>query len=192
MKKLFLIIRAVTAPHIFAFILLTYLYIFHGAFFGSIWLWAAGLLFLTVLPCLAYPLQRSIPKFKDRGREGQRKLAIIFSFVGYLLGTLTAFIFNAPREFKMIFVEYLLCGISIFVSDKVFKFKASGHACGIVGPVAMLLYLKLYVPAIIAAVFFIVPVYISSIKTKRHTPLQLVIGSAIPCLMLVFVHLIFA
>ena len=41
-----------------------------------------GLLFLVVLPLLAYPLQKYIPHFKDSGRDGQRSLAMIFSAAG--------------------------------------------------------------------------------------------------------------
>ena len=190
MNKIFLAIRAMTAPHFFALLLLTLLYVLHPSYFGSIWMLIAGIFCLTVLPILAYPLQKFIPPFKDKGRDGQRKLAIIFSFIGYLLGTLIVFIFNAPIEAKMLFVEYLLCGICIFISDKVFKFKSSGHACGIVGPIAMLVYLGLYIPAAVGALIS-VPVYISSVKTKRHTIIQLVIGSLIPILMLVIDHVLF-
>ena len=190
MNKLFLAIRSITAPHIFAFLILTLLYALRPEYFGSVWFLVVGIVTLTILPLLAYPLQRFIPKFKDKGRAGQRKLAIIFSALGYLLGSVTVIALGAPTELKMLFVEYLLCGISILVSDKVFKFKSSGHACGIVGPVAMLVYLGLYIPAAVAAVIT-VPVYISSIKTKQHTPLQLAVGSIIPIAMLAIDHLIF-
>jgi len=40
----------------------------------SIWHLPGGLLFLSILPTLAYPLQKYILKYKDRGREGQRSL----------------------------------------------------------------------------------------------------------------------
>lgn len=54
---------------------------------------------------------------------------MIFSAVGYLLGTLVAFITDVPVELKIIYLEYLLCGIAMLVLNKVFKLKASGHAC---------------------------------------------------------------
>ena len=190
MNKFFLAIRAVTAPHIFALMLLTLLFIAHPSYLGSVWFFVAGVFCLTVLPMLAYPLQRFIPGFKSRGREGQRTLAMIFSALGYVIGVVIAFAFGAPRELKMVFVEYLLCGISILISSKVFKKKASGHACGIVGPVAMLIYLGLYIPAAVCAVLTI-PVYVSSIKTRRHTPSELILGSIIPVAMLAIVHLVF-
>ena len=190
MNKIFLAIRAVTAPHIFALLLLSLLYVLHPSYFGSIWMLIAGIFCLTVLPLLAYPLQRFIPKFKDKGRDGQRTLAMIFSAFGYVCGVTVAFIFGAPRELKMVFVEYLLCGISILVSSKVFKKKASGHACGVVGPVAMLIYLGLYIPAAVGAVLTL-PVYVSSLKTRRHTASELLLGSIIPVAMLLINHLIF-
>ena len=190
MNKIHQFTRNLTAPHIFALILLVLLYVLRPSYIGNVWFLLAGITFLTVLPILAYPMQKFIPRYKDRGREGQRKLAVIFSFVGYLLGTVTVFLLGAPVELKMVFTEYLLCGICIFIADKVFKYKASGHACGSTGPMAMLVYMGLYIPAAICAAF-IVPVCVSSIKTKRHTPLQLVVGSIIPIAMLVIVHFTF-
>lgn len=173
----------------FAAALLIIVYITHINYFGSIWHLFGALLFLSVLPTLAYPLQRFFKKYKDRGREGQRSLAMIFSFAGYLLGTLTAFVFSVPIELKIIYLEYLLCGIGMLLLNKVFKVKASGHACGIVGPVLLLSYFRLYIPAIIGAVL-IIPVYISSIRTKRHSPAQLICGSIIPAVVLLTIILV--
>lgn len=183
MDKIFKIIRKITIPPVFAAALLIIVYVTHANYFGSIWHLVGTLFFLTILPTLAYPLQKYIPKYKDRGREGQRNLAMIFSFVGYLLGTVVAFVFSAPIELKIIYLEYLLCGIGMLLLNKVFKIKASGHACGIVGPVILFLYFGLYIPAIIGTAL-ILPVYISSVRTKQHTLTQLIGGSAIPAVVL--------
>lgn len=115
MARIFKVIRKITVPPIFAAALLITVYIFHTSYFGSIWHLIGALFFLSALPTLAYPLQRYFKKYKDRGREGQRSLAMIFSFVGYLLGTLTAFVFSAPAELKLICLEYLLCGIGMLL-----------------------------------------------------------------------------
>ena len=37
------------------------------------------ILFLGIIPVLAYPIQALIPSFKEKGRSEQRKLAFIFS-----------------------------------------------------------------------------------------------------------------
>lgn len=191
MEKVFKIIRKITIPPVFAASLLIIVYITHTNYFGSIWHLFGALFFLSVLPTLAYPMQRFFKKYKDRGREGQRSLAMIFSFAGYLLGTLTAFVFSAPIELKIIYLEYLLCGIGMLLLNKVFKIKASGHACGIVGPVLLFLYFGLYIPAIIGTVL-ILPVYISSVRTKQHTLPQLIGGSAIPVVVLLLIILFMA
>lgn len=179
MHELFLVIRKITIPPVFALLLLLLLYAFHPSYFGSIWQLAIAIFCLAVLPTLAYPMQKYVPGFKDKGREGQRTLAMLFSFVGYLAGTIVAFACASPIELKIIYLEYLLCGIGILVVNKVFKMKASGHACGVFGPVVLLIYFRQFVASIISA-FLIVPVFIASVKTNQHTPKQLIGGSVIP------------
>lgn len=190
MNKISFIIRKITVPPVFAAALLMIAYIIYPHYFETIWHMLGGLTFLCILPLLAYPLQKYIPRFKDKGRDGQKSLAMIFSAVGYLLGTLVAFVTEAPVELKIIYLEYLLCGIAMLVLNKVFKLKASGHACGIVGPVLLMLYFKMYIPAIIGTLL-IIPVYVSSLKTKRHTAPQLLGGSFIPLVSLGIISLIY-
>ncbi len=70
------------------------------------------------------------------------------------------------------------------------KLKISGHACGIAGPVALLFYFGLYVQAVVG-ILLTVPVYISSLKTKRHTLPQLIGGSLVPIAAILILKLIF-
>ncbi len=189
MNKVSLAIRKITVPSVFAALLLTTIYIVYPEYFGSVWQLIAGLLFLTILPVTAYPLQKYIPKYADRGREGQRGLAMLFSALGYLLGAGTAFLTAAPVQLKLVYTEYLFCGIAMLVFNKIFKMKASGHACGIVGPVLLLVYFRLFIPALVGVVM-ITPVFVSSIRTKQHTVPQLIGGSIIPAVMLMIVHIL--
>ena len=179
MDTLSKITRKITVPPVFAALLLITVYIAFPDGIGTAWHLLGAIFFLAVLPLLAYPLQKYIPKFRDRGREGQRSLAMLFSFSGYAVGTIVAYIASAPARLKMIYLEYQLCGIAMLVINKAFHLKASGHACGIVGPVAMLCFFGLLIPAVIGTAI-IVPVFLSSIKTKQHTLPQLMGGSAIP------------
>lgn len=174
----------------FAAILLILIYLTYPTYLGTVWQLITGLVFLCILPLLAYPLQKYIPRFKDRGREGQRSLAMLFSAAGYLLGALFAFVSNVPLELKFIYLEYLLCGVAMLLFNKVFKRKASGHACGIVGPILLLFYFRLIIPAVIG-VLLVIPVYISSLRTKQHTLPQLIGGSLIPLFVLILLHLVF-
>ena len=55
---------------------------------------AAAILFLGIVPVLAYPAQRFMPCYKDAGREGQRKLACLFSLAGYALALASGIFFK--------------------------------------------------------------------------------------------------
>lgn len=188
MNKIYKIIRVATVPPIMASALFIVLGAYKTLGFVDALL---GILFLGILPILSYPLQPFIPYYKDKGREGQRNLAIIFSVAGYILGCVLALIFNAPlNTVVFIYLDYLISGVLIAIFNKLFHLKASGHACGIIGPVAMLVYMGLYIPAIIGAVITVF-VFISSIKMKRHTLPQLIVGSAITVFALLFLTLFF-
>lgn len=190
LDKFYLFIRKITIPSVFAIVFLLVTYFLQTALIGSPLNLILGIFFLGILPMLGYPLQKYIPYFKDKGRDGQRYLAMIFSAAGYLLGILSAFLTNAPSALLAVYTEYLLCGIAILVVNKLFHLKASGHSCGISGPVLLFLYFKMYLSAIIGTIF-IIPVIVSSIKTKRHTAKQLFGGIAIAFCCMVIVSLIF-
>ena len=51
-----------------ALVSLTLLYVYRPAMFGGAPHYAMALLFLTVFPLLAYPLQPFLPKFRGAGR----------------------------------------------------------------------------------------------------------------------------
>ncbi len=191
MKEFSFLIRKISIPPVFAACLLTLTFILRRQYIGAPWHLAIGLISLAVLPTLAYPLQRFIKGYKDRGREGQRTLAMIFSFVGYLVAVASALILPSPEELKLIYLEYLLCGISILVFNNGFHLKASGHACGIVGPVLLALRFRMFIPSAVGALL-VVPVFYASLSTKRHTAWQLVGGASISGICLAFLCLAFA
>lgn len=186
MEKICYLIRKVTVPPIFATAFLIVMYFMNSSGFTSLWQLICGIVFLGILPILGYPLQKYIPHFKERGREGQRSLAMIFSVAGYLLGTITAFVTKASPELCIVYLEYLLSGIVMIIFNKVFHLKASGHACGIVAPVVLFIYFRMLVPAVIGGLL-VIPVLVSSLKTKRHTMPQLLGGCLIStaCLLII-------
>lgn len=189
MDKLSHAIRKLTIPPVFALLHLLILYFSHPTYIGSVQNLVIAVVCLAVLPTLGYPLQKYIPYFKDRGRNGQRTLAMLFSATGYLLGIILGLATSSPRELMCVYLEYLLCGVAMLVLNRIFKIKASGHACGIIGPVILLLYFRLCIPAAIGLVLTL-PVYSSSLKTKRHTASELAVGSVIPIVAIFFAALI--
>ena len=182
MKILTKIIRILTIPPIMAFIMLTTLFVLRPEVFGGPLLYGLAVFFISVLPVLAYPLQPVIPGFKGKGREGQRNLAMWFSVAGYLLGCIVNIFMNASLTLWLVYLVYLFSGLGIFICSKLFHFKASGHACGIMGPIAFLLYTNIYgalvgIPVYFAALW-------ASVKMKRHTVAQFISGAAIPVIAL--------
>ena len=103
---------------------------------------------------------------------------MIFAVAGYLLGCVSCLIFPTSPALRTVYLEYLLCGIVLLLVNKVFRRKASGHACGVTGPVLLLLYFGLY-PQAAAGAALTVLTWIASIRTGRHTLPQLLAGSLI-------------
>ncbi len=190
MKKINIekIIRVITVAPVMAAVALSILFILRPGMFNGIADFVMALVFLTVLPLLAYPVQPLIPYFKDKGREGQRLLAIIMAVAGYIGGIIYALARPVSKELLIVYLVYLFSGILIFILNKVIKIKASGHACGVAGPVSYLVYfLGWYALAGIAVLAL---VYWASVRMKRHTLKQLIAGSVIPVAALVISILI--
>ena len=174
--------RILTLPQLMAFALMTILYFADNSYFRSLTHYVLGIMFLTVLPLLAYPIAWIIKKKADR-RSTERTTAIILSILGYIAGAVMAFFFNGTDTEKIMFLTYLLSVILTALLSFAFKFKSSGHACGIAGPIAMLTYKLSPLCLIGCAVLAIV--YVCSLKLKRHTLLQLIAGTFVPVLSLI-------
>lgn len=172
------LIRILTLAPVMALVSLTLLYVYRPAMFGGAPHYAMALLFLTVFPLLAYPLQPFLPKFRGAGRRGQRKLAIIMAVVGYILGLLYALFAHMSRELLLVYLGYLLSGALIALFNKTFAIRASGHACGVAGPIAFLYVF--FGPRALWGLVVLALVYWASLKMKRHTLAQLLWGSALP------------
>ena len=114
---------------------------------------------------------------------------MVFSVFGYLLGCLTNLFMDAPVTLWLLYLIYLISGIGIAVFNKLFHLRASGHACGIMGPVAFLLYSHIGTAFVGLALYF--AALWASVKMKRHTFLQFIGGAAIPVVALFFLVLVF-
>lgn len=177
MKKISYIIRVLTTPPIMAMGLCLWLYacpekiIPHAA---GLWV---SLIALGLFPLSAYILQPILPHVKHKGREGQRSLAMIFCFLGYLAGLIYALAADAGEGMVFLFLTYLLSGVGMLICNKLLRLRASGHACGLAGPVAMLclmegMYGMLSMPVYIAGM-------LASLQMKRHTAGEWLLGSAL-------------
>lgn len=174
--------RIVTVAPLMAGTMLIVLFVNNPVAFGNSAFFAAALVFLTILPLLAYPLQPLLSHYRNKGREGQRILAMLFATAGYVLGCAIAFIAHAPNSLKIIFLSYLFSAILIILFNKLIHVRASGHACGVAGPFAILILFGQWVGLL--GIIPLAIVWWSSLKAKRHTPGQLIVGTALPFLAL--------
>lgn len=169
-------VRIATVPPVMAGVLIAVLYWQVPAFrnVGVLWMSVA---FLVAFPLLAYPLQPFIPKFKYKGREGQRTLAMLFAAGGYVVTVLFAALTGAASGPWIVYLTYLLSALLMVLFNKVIRLRASGHACGVAGPVWALIWFlgtqALYGFALLGLVFW------ASLKTKRHKITELVLGTCI-------------
>ena len=172
------IIRVLTVPPLCGAAAFT-AFLFNESFYESIWEYVAAVAFIGLLPMAAYPLSAIIPHYKRLGREGQRSLAFVMCTLGYILGAAYAVIFGVGKPILTMFLTYLLSGTSLLLVNKLFHFKASGHACGLMGPAAALAYfsgpltLAVTVPLTLLALW-------GSVLMKRHTVSQFIVGGFIP------------
>ena len=178
MQKLAKVISILTVAPLMALLLLSWLYCADPVLFGGLFQYLLAVLFLVVLPIFAYPLQKILPPFRSQGRPGQRKLAFFMAVLGYTLGIVCAAIARAPKTLWLIYLTYFFSGILLTLLNRVTKVRASGHACGVAGPIALLIYMR-GAPAL--PMLLLLPlVYWARLAMKRHTPVDLVWGTLTP------------
>ncbi|MEZ0537504.1 hypothetical protein ACAG39_09705 [Caldicellulosiruptoraceae bacterium PP1] len=135
-----------------------------------------SLLFFSLIPYVTYILTRFTKKYKQKGREFERKLAFIFSFLGYFLGILSLLFLSKPTKSMItLYLSYFISAIILTITNKVFHFKASGHSCGITGPI---IALNFYSGIKTVWMLIFIPIVIwSRIEIKRHDLKQSIVGA---------------
>lgn len=189
MKKIFAkIIRVLTAPPIFAALLCVFLYLLLPGSFASPVHFGLALGFLTALPLLAYPIAALVPALRQKGRDGERNLAVILSVVGYVGGFLFALLFDGAAAELVLYGTYVLSGVGIGIGTLT-GFKISGHASGCSGPLAML---AVFVSPWFLCGYLLLPViFWASRCLGRHSARQLLAGTALPVLAMVLCRVAF-
>ena len=190
MDKFYKFVRILTLAPLLAGFSILCIALYCPDTFLSAWQFAYTFFFLCVLPLMAYPLQKYIPHFKNKGRDGQRTLAMLFAVAGYIFCLVTNIFANATSAMWLICLEYFLSGALILIFNKGLHIKLSAHGCGSAGPIFLLLYFGLYIPAALMA-FVTIFAYWASVKAKHHTFGQLLGGSAVSIVLLFCLSFLF-
>ena len=170
------LVRILSVPPIMATVMVLLLRLTRPVLFkppADLWL---SLLFLAAVPVLAYPVSWLVPALRERGRDGQRTLAFVFAFIGYICGVLYALLFRRSSGLLMLFLIYFFSALVLTVFNKVLHIRASGHASSVTGPIG-------YLCAAVGGWFYLLGAFLfgvilwASVRIKRHTVPEFLIGS---------------
>lgn len=175
MKTLAKIFRVITVPPILALLLVIYLYFGQTAYFTSTYELFLAALCLTILPLLSYPVCYFVPPLRKGGRRVERKAAFVATGAGYVFLLVFMFVFGFSEKLSVICLTYFFSVLFLIIFNKFLKFKASGHACGVVGPIMVFLYAGGTV-MLIPSILILAATVWSSLKLGRHTASELCLG----------------
>lgn len=161
--------------------------------FNGLYMFFVCIVCLCVIPAISYPIEKKWhwcgkrhPNFNER--QSSRRLAIYFSLMGYIILTLVSFLTHQPKLLNVLCLTYLFSGFLIFIFSVILKYDASGHACGFIGPVAFLSYNVSWFFLLLLPLVFVI--FWSSVKLKRHSIEQVILGGIIPVISLIVALLI--
>ncbi len=170
-------IRVVTIPPVMVAVLIVLLSVFRPDVITSLSQSLWSIFFLSVVPTIAYPLSVMIPSVRAKGRAGQRSLAMYLSVAGYLGGCIYGTVAEVGKYLAMIFATYMISVILLLTLNKACRIKASGHACSLTGPIALMCYFLGAWWIAVGIVLYAVILW-ASVKMGRHTIKEFLWGSA--------------
>lgn len=176
-KKVAKIIRIATIPPLMVCALLLLLYFIKDDIILSIPTLLLSMLFLMVIPVLAYPLASVIPGYRRQGRDGQRNLAFILSFAGYAAAVVYGLVVSVGKKLLLIYSTYFVSVIILAAFNKLARIRASGHSCSMTGPLILAVYFIGWESLLPCAVLFASIIW-ASLYLKRHSPKELLLGGA--------------
>ncbi len=148
--------------------------------------WA--LVFLSLIPLCS--LLFYIPgKKRDWPRiiKRQRIASFVFMIVSYPIGFVILEMIDAPLIYRAIAVTYTLVTLGLIVFNLLLRYKASGHAAGVAGPVGAMVYLFGLIAAPLIALLPLVTW--ARVTAKGHNVGQTIVGALLSLAITVIVLL---
>lgn len=170
-------IRCASVPPVMAALLILLVYI-NGSAFVSNWDWIGAVIYLVIIPVLAYPVSVLVPSLKKGGRKTQRDLAFIFSGVGYFAAIVHGIVFHKTKGLLFIYLTYFFSIIILSLVNRFSKTHASGHACSVIWPIVLGSYYYMPWGILIGALVYGIILW-ASLKTKRHTAPEFLLGTCV-------------
>ena len=104
------------------------------------YLWA--MVFISIIPLCS--LFFYIPVHNEETKKTvhrQRVASFVLMMVSYPIGWLVLALMNAPRIFIAVAATYTFVTLGLIIFNLLLRYKASGHAAGVSGPVASMIYI---------------------------------------------------
>lgn len=176
-------IRVLTVPPLLISGMLVILTVSLDNFCSSAAQMALAIVLLGLVPILAYPMQKLMPRGGEV-REEQRNMAFVLTFTGYLTAFICSVAWSCGRELQYIIVSYFISMLLLVFFNKVLHVRASGHACSVTGTLYFLSFF-LGARAVIPCIGIALAVVWSSLRLKRHTMREIFWGAAVclPCIL---------
>ena len=106
--KIAMFIRVISIPPLMVTYLLALLFFFRDGVFATTGEFITALAALAIFPALAYPVAAIVPSLRKGGRPMQRKIAFLFSVIGYIGGFIYAVIAKISKPVLTI-ILFPLC-----------------------------------------------------------------------------------
>jgi len=107
----------------------------------------------------------------------QRVASFILMMVSYPLGWLVLSLVKAPRIFEAVAATYTFVTLGLVIFNLLLRYKASGHAAGVSGPVATMIYVYGLVATPLLALLPLVTW--ARLAAKGHSFWQTVVGAVL-------------
>ena len=115
----------------------------------------------------------------------QRLASFVLMIISYPIGFVVLRLVNAPLIFEAIAINYTMITLGLIVFNLVLRYKASGHAAGVAGPVTAVFYFFGLIATPLAA---LIPLTLfARISAKGHNFWELVTGAVMSSFITVLV-----
>ena len=104
------------------------------------YLWAIVFLCISPLCSLFFYIPKKNEE-KEQTFHRQRVASFIFMIISYPIGWLVLALTHAPQIFTAMTATYTFVTLGLIVFNLLLHYKASGHAAGVSGPVASMIYI---------------------------------------------------
>jgi len=143
--------------------------------------YAWAMLFLCVIPLFSlffYIPAGNEDKLKTARR--QRVASFVIMLVSYPAGWLVLALIGAPRVFTAVAATYTFVTLGLIIFNLLLHYKASGHAAGVSGPVAIMIYIY---GAIATPLLILLPLITwARLAAEGHNLWQTVVGASMSIL----------